>query len=130
MKTTLRKVLVCDDSMLIRKKLKEQLLANWELDVLEASDGQEAVELCLVSSPELVFLDIVMPKKNGLEALSEIKAARPETIVIMASSVGTEGNLKKAIDLGADDFIQKPLTLESVGRMIAKYMADREGQHV
>jgi two-component system chemotaxis response regulator CheY len=129
-KTTLRKVLVCDDSMLIRKKLKEQLLANWELDVLEASDGQEAVELCLVSSPELVFLDIVMPKKNGLEALSEIKAARPETIVIMASSVGTEGNLKKAIDLAADDFIQKPLTLESVGRMIAKYMADREGQHV
>ncbi len=65
-------VLVCDDSMLVRKKLRNQLLALAEMDVLEAEDGATAVELYRENKPDLVFMDIVMPVKDGIVALEEI----------------------------------------------------------
>jgi two-component system chemotaxis response regulator CheY len=130
MDTTSYNVLVCDDSMLIRKKLRE-LLEKWDrIKVLEAINGVDAVQACHTMEPTLVFLDIVMPEKDGIEALIEIKQANPSIIVIMASSVGTEGNLKKAIKAGADDFIQKPILSENVERLITKYIFQREEQNV
>jgi len=115
-------VLICDDSMLIRKKLKGVLDTVERLEVIEANNGEEAVAICRDTPPALVFMDIVMPEMNGLDALQNIKALRPETVVVMASSAGTENNLRKALALGADDFIQKPIAGNEVLRMIDKYV--------
>lgn len=80
-----------------------------KVEVYEAPDGQTAVQLYKEIKPSVVFLDITMPVKNGLEALEEIIKFDNEAKVIMASSAGTKEHLKKAIDIGASDFIQKPI---------------------
>lgn len=107
------KFLVCDDSKLMRMKMSEILkkleTPEIKVEVFEASDGQEAVRLYKEIKPCVVFLDITMPVKSGLEALEEIVKFDNEAKVIMASSVGTKEHLKRAIDLGASDFIQKPV---------------------
>lgn len=115
------KILVCDDSILSRKKLKNCLITLGCPDVFEASDGEEAVIQFEANKPDIVFMDIVMPKKNGIEALSEILAISPETTVIMASSVGTQSSLKDAIKVGAKDFLQKPIDNEQVKKLINTY---------
>lgn len=92
------KILICDDSMLMRKKLKDSLTLCGPFDILEATDGQKAVDTYKEKNPDLVFMDIVMPVKDGIQAVSEIKDFDENAKVVMASSSGTKENLKKAIN--------------------------------
>ena len=79
-----------------------------EYDIVEAANGQESVEVFKKYTPDLVFLDIVMPDKNGIDALNEMKAVNAGVKVVILSSSGTRNHLKAAMDAGASDFIQKP----------------------
>jgi len=112
------KVLVCDDSMLIRKKLKEVLKICGCDDIVEASNGQEAIEVYKESNPDLVFMDIIMPLKNGIEAVKEIIEFDKEAKVVMASSAGTKEHVKAAIKAGAFEFVQKPWEKEQINKII------------
>lgn len=112
------KVLVCDDSILSRKKLKDCIAALGCGEIYEAADGEEAVERFKTYHPDLVFMDIVMPKKDGIGAVTEILQEDSNAKVVMASSVGTQSFLKDAIKAGAYDFLQKPLDPEQVKRII------------
>lgn len=114
------KVLVCDDSVLVRKQMSKILGSFGITNVEEASDGVQAVDKYAGFMPDIVFMDIVMPEKSGVDALKDIVSLNPAAKVVMASSVGTQGNLKEAIENGAYDFIQKPLTEESVGKILDK----------
>ncbi len=114
------KVLICDDSMLIRKKLKTSLAAMGVSEVFEASDGEQAVSVYKEKSPDLTLMDIVMPKMSGVDALKAILAADSHAKVVMASSVGTQENLKDAINAGAFDFLQKPVTDDQLKALITK----------
>lgn len=108
------KVLVCDDSILSRKKMKDFLIAAGCEAVYEASDGEAAVEVYKDKKPDIVFMDIVMPKKDGIGAVKEIIALDGTAKIVMASSVGTQSLLKDALKAGAVDFLQKPITNESL----------------
>ncbi|MGX6445291.1 response regulator [Neobacillus sp. K501] len=119
------KVLICDDSLLIRKKLRETLEKCDCKEIFEAENGIAAVAVAKESKPDLVFMDIIMPDKDGIEALIEIKEINPNAKVVMASSVGTKEHLKKALENGAYDFIQKPLSPEAITHLIEKVL--REG---
>lgn len=121
------KVLICDDSLLIRKKLREMLEKCNCYEIYEAENGLRAVELVKENQFDLVFLDIIMPEKDGIEALEEMKKQNPKVRVVMASSAGTKGNLKKALENGAYDFIQKPITLEAVANIIEKVLKEEKG---
>ena len=112
------KVLVCDDSMLIRKKLKEVLRSCGCNDIVEASNGQEAVDIYKESNPDLVFMDIIMPFKNGIEAVIEIIEFDKDAKVVMASSAGTKEHVKEAIKAGAFEFVQKPWKKEQIIKII------------
>lgn len=101
-------ILICDDSLLVRKKMKDCLMECGDFNIFEAASGQSSVEMFTQHNPDLVFLDIVMPDKNGIDALNEMKAIRKDVKVIMLSSSGTRTHLKAAMDAGASDFIQKP----------------------
>lgn len=118
-------ILLCDDSMLVRKKLKDALIKEGFKNVYEANDGEEAISFCEMEQPDIVLLDLIMPKKDGMQALEEIKRANPAIYVVIASSVGTQSNLIKSIKLGADDFLQKPLTMESILKITNKIMERR-----
>ncbi|MFA9380117.1 MAG: response regulator, partial [Acetanaerobacterium sp.] len=97
MKITEMKVLVCDDSILVRKKFRELLARIGCGTVLEAADGEQALSMFKEHSPDIVFMDIIMPKKTGLEALKDIRTYNGDARVVIASSVGTQSHLKEAI---------------------------------
>ena len=114
-----KKILVCDDSVLARKQLMDAVKEVSEGAVfIEGKNGSEAVDLYKSEKPDLVFMDIVMPEKDGNTALSEIKEFDNEAVIIIVSSVGTQDQLKKAIQLGAKDFIQKPFEKSQIQEII------------
>jgi len=112
------KILVCDDSSLIRKQLKD-LLVTMDCEVFEAANGRIVVEVFKEVKPDVVFMDIVMPEVDGLEALKNIKMYDKEAKVVMLSSVGTSAKLVQALKNGAMDFIQKPYTTEQIEKIVA-----------
>lgn len=114
MSESLFKILICDDSMLMRKRLKESLDLCGSFEILEATDGQQAVNIYKERRPDLVFMDIVMPVKDGIQAVAEIKDFDKKAKVVIASSSGTKEHLRKAIGAGAFDFIQKPWEQEQI----------------
>ena len=120
------KVMVCDDSIFVRKKMRDILALLGVNDVIEAEDGQQAVDKYKSENPTLVFMDIIMPEKDGVEALSEIMAFDSGARVVMASSVGTQKNLKDAITAGAYDFLQKPIETADIARIIKKASAQNK----
>ena len=103
------RILICDDSILARKSLSGVLKNFGYTDITEVSNGEDAVEYCKNNGPDLIFLDIVMPIKDGVTATGEIIADNPDAKIIIVSSVGTQTHIKEAIKAGAKDFIQKPI---------------------
>ena len=101
-------ILICDDSLLVRRKMRDCLTEIGGFNIVEAANGQIAVDMFRQHKPDLVFLDIVMPDKTGIEALNEMKGIEVPSKIIMLSSSGIRAHLKEAMDAGADDFIQKP----------------------
>ncbi len=119
------KVQISDDSVLVRKKMKDHLATLGITTVFEAVNGNEAVETYKANKPDVVFMDIVMPEKSGVEALIDILAYDSSAKVVMASSVGTQDNLKIAIAAGAYEFLQKPVNFDDVTKIIEK-IAERK----
>ena len=117
------KFLICDDSILARKQIKDVIATLGEPTILEASDGQGAIDIYKEHKPQLVFLDIVMPKKDGNIAIEEIIAFDSKAKIIIVSSVGTQSQLKCALEAGATDFIQKPFNKEHIIDAINKHLA-------
>ncbi|MDP4094278.1 MAG: response regulator [Bacillota bacterium] len=113
------KILICDDSILIRKQLKEYLNDCGCTEIVEASDGQMSVDMYKKSKPDLVFMDIVMPVKGGIDAVTEILEFDKNAKVVMASSSGTKTHLKKALEAGAYEFIQKPFDENQIKNILA-----------
>ena len=111
------KILISDDSKLLRKKLREEL-ENLGCEVIEAENGKEAVMKDLQEQPDGVILDIVRPEVGGIEALQVIKEVNPEIPVVMLSSAGTPQKLMETLKLGALDFIQKPYTSGQIKRVV------------
>ncbi|SCP95117.1 response regulator [Anaerobium acetethylicum] len=112
------KILITDDSVLARKKLKDYLASLGCQHIYEVSDGQQAIDSYKINKPDLVFLDIIMPVKDGITVVNEILEFDPKARVVMASSVGTQSYLKEALKAGAIDFLQKPLDNELVKKVV------------
>lgn len=119
------KILICDDSILARKQLKDIIRKCGYDNFLEAANGEQAISVYKESKPDLVFLDIVMPEKDGVQAVHEIRQFDPEAYIIIVSSVGTKSQLKAAIMEGAHDFIQKPYSSSSIERIVKKRFEGR-----
>lgn len=119
------KILIGDDSILARKQLKDIILLNGTPTFFEASNGQETIELYKKESPDIVFLDIVMPVKDGNAAIREIIEYDKNAEIIVVSSVGTQSQLKAAIEAGAKDFVQKPLNPDAIHHIITSRFEGR-----
>ena len=119
------KILITDDSILARKQLKDIISTLGSPVFIEAKDGQDAIDKYKGNQPDLVFLEIVMPKKDGNTAIEEIIAHDPKATIIIASSVGTQSQLKLALEAGAKDFIQKPLNKEQVIGVVQRFLEGR-----
>ena len=113
------KVLIGDDSILARKRLKDVLASMGATHFVEAVNGKETVEKYISEKPDVVFLDIIMPIKDGITAVKEIMEADANAQIIIVSSVGTQQQLKAAIEAGAKDFIQKPINADQISAIVS-----------
>lgn len=120
------KILVSDDSILARKQLKDVISKHTpDVTFVEASNGQEAIDLFREERPDMVFLDIVMPIKDGIEATRGIIEIDRSADIIIVSSVGTKMQLKAAIEAGARDFIQKPMNPAQVENVLESHLGGK-----
>jgi len=102
------KIMIIDDSILARKQLKDVLTSMGFQNFTEAINGEEAITIYRDFQPDIAFLDIVMPKKDGIAVVRELREFDKNAYIVMVSSVGTQRQLKAAIEAGAVEFVQKP----------------------
>ena len=112
------RVMIVDDSLFMRRMLRDILVEEGFEITAEASDGEEAVALYRQHRPDLTTLDIAMPNKTGIEALREIMAFDPEARVVMCSAIGQEALYDAAARAGAKAYILKPFNPELVAKVV------------
>ena len=107
-------IVIADDNDMMRGILRGMLRGE-EYDVIgEARNGQAAIDIVDRLKPDIVCMDVMMPEKNGIEALCEIKLARPETEVVMVTSNSDPETVQESIQNGASGFIIKPFNAARV----------------
>ena len=112
---TEKKILVVDDEPFILRSLTFILKKNgYEVD--SATNGEEAIEAILSGHPRLVFLDLMMPKKNGLEICTEVRrnAELNDVHIIMLTAKGQEQDREKGLKAGANEYLTKPFSPSKV----------------
>lgn len=117
------RVVVVDDSKMSRKILRNILEENGYAVVEEATDGEEAIAAYMQYKPDIITLDITMPKLDGIGALKEIMAADKNAKVVMISAAGQQQKIIEALKLGAEKFITKPFEQSEVVNCINAMMA-------
>ena len=107
-------VLICDDSMFARQMTRKMVEATGCTVIGEAEDGEEAVEKFAALKPELLMVDLVMPRCGGTEAIRRIRASHPEARIVVCSAMGQDKLVKDALDAGAKSFVMKPARPEAI----------------
>ena len=117
-----KRMLIVDDALIMRARIKEIAeRSGWEV-AGEARDGEEAVAMYREINPDLMTLDIVMPKMDGVTALKTVLADDPDARVVMVSAVDQREKLTECIQTGALDFIVKPFDAERLAGLFEKYL--------
>jgi two-component system chemotaxis response regulator CheY len=116
------KILVADDASFMRLMIRQILSRRETIEIWEAENGQVAVDLFCKQKPDLIFLDITMPIKDGLETLQEMLTLNPQAKVIMCSAVAQEKVVQRAIEMGATDFLTKPFRANKLLEIVNKYL--------
>ena len=106
-------IVVVEDDEPIRRGLVDALVYSG-YEVRESGDGAAGLELCLSAEPDLVLLDIMMPRMDGIEVFGHLRAARPDTPVIFLTARGEERDRIQGLRLGADDYIVKPFSIDEL----------------
>ena len=109
------RVLIVDDHALFRRGLQMVLEGEADIDVVgEASDGHEAVERAEATTPDVVLMDVRMPKRSGIEATRVIKETLPSSKILMLTISDEEADLYEAIKAGASGYLLKEISIEEV----------------
>jgi two-component system chemotaxis response regulator CheY len=123
MAMTAKRVLIVDDALIMRKRIRDIAEeAGWQV-AGEAKDGTEAVALYQREKPDLVTLDIVMPNLDGVSALRQMIHDDPRARVVMVSAVNQKDKLAECIQIGAIDFIVKPFEKAALRGLFEKYLS-------
>jgi DNA-binding response OmpR family regulator len=112
------KVLIVDDEAYIRLLLEQTLedLEERGVELLTADNGQDALDIIQASQPQLVFLDVMMPKMNGFDVCSKVKheLGLKQIYVVMLTAKGQEFDRQKGEEVGADTYMTKPFDPDEI----------------
>ena len=122
-------ILIVDDDPTVRLIARE-LLRGEDHAIVEADDGNEALKIIGVLAVDLVVLDMLMPNKDGLETIVELRKLQPDIRILAISSGGQMGRgvlLRTALVVGADECLQKPLRLETFADTVTRLLTRPSG---
>jgi DNA-binding NarL/FixJ family response regulator len=121
------RVLVVEDSTIFRTLLKETLQSRFpSMEILEAVDGEEAMEEITARLPDLIFMDVKLPGENGLDLTAKIKAKYPDVIVIVLTSYDTPEYREAAVKAKANHFLAKgSSSREGILTLVESILGDR-----
>jgi two-component system chemotaxis response regulator CheY len=115
-----KRALVVDDSPYNRSVLSA-ILKRMNLAVDLAEDGEEGVQKYLATKPDIVFLDFVMPKMNGVQAIQEIRKVNADVLLIMVTSISASEDVTQAKAAGANAYILKPYAPDKIRDILKKF---------
>ena len=117
------KLLIADDEPNIVISL-EYLMKREGYEVTVARDGQEAIDAILRERPDLVLLDVMMPKKTGFEVCQEVRAHEQvkDTLILMLTAKGREADVAKGMALGVNDYVTKPFSTKELARRVREML--------
>lgn len=122
----IKKILVVDDASFMRTVLKDIIKSNGlATEILEAGDGVDGVKAYQTSKPDLVTMDVNMPRADGIQALRAIMKIDPTAKVVMVTSVEQKQIVQDAMKLGARDYIVKPFDKTTVGLVLNKVLRQK-----
>jgi CheY-like chemotaxis protein len=116
-------VLIVDDEKFVRELIKIKL-GRCGLTVIEAENGFEAIEIARTRRPDLILMDVMMPKMNGFEACEKLKSI-PETAripIIMLTARGEQDNQVRGVSLGAADYMSKPFSPQKLAELVIEIL--------
>lgn len=115
-----KKLLIVDDEAHIRMLLEQSLeeLEDEDVEILQAANGLDALTLIREEKPNLVFLDVMMPKMNGMEVCSKVKKelGMTEIVIILLTAKGQEVDKQQGLEVGADEYMTKPFDPDAILR--------------
>jgi len=118
-----KKVLIVDDAAFIRNRIKKVVEKIENADVIgEASNGDEAITLYKKLKPDLVTMDLIMPKSDGIKAIEEIIKIDKKAKIVVVSAMGQELTITDALGKGAKEYIKKPFKDEDLYRTIERFL--------
>jgi two-component system chemotaxis response regulator CheY len=125
-----KKILICDDTLFMRVTLKNILSNSGYQEILQAENGQDALQKYAANKPDLVLMDITMPVLDGISATKQIKAKFPDAKIAMCTALGQKNMVIEAIQAGAKDFIVKPFTPDKVIETVQRLIGTADDEEV
>lgn len=122
---TRKKILLVDDSTTILM-MERMILTKGPYDLLTASNGEEAVERALTEKPDLILMDVVMPKMNGFDACRRIRGEESikDTPIIMVTTRGEVPNVETGFQAGCNDYVTKPINGAELVAKLKTYLGE------
>jgi len=107
---TKHRILLVDDN-LANRELLEAYVVDLDCETASAEDGQQAIEMAASFKPDLILLDVMMPKLSGFEVCQKLKSdpVLKNTMVLMVTALNELGDIERAVDAGTNDFLSKPV---------------------
>ena len=120
-----KKILLVDDSATILM-MERMILTKFPYDIVTAADGEQAITRAVAEQPDLILMDVVMPKMNGFDAcrrLREIESLRA-TPIIMVTTRGEQTNVESGYESGCNDYVTKPINSVELLAKIRNYLEE------
>ena len=121
------KTLLVDD-VALNIKVVEKMISPFKFQVRPASNGEQALKAIAEEQPDLILLDLMMPIMDGFETLQRIRAGEagdPNVVVIILSALNSEKDIIRGMNLGANDFITKPVIMQRLNNVIEKHLQEK-----
>ncbi len=124
--STRDRVLIADDNE-ANVELLEAYLADMDVETAVAVDGQDTLDKAASFKPDLILLDVMMPKLSGFEVCQKIKSnpATKQIMILMVTALNEHGDMERAVDAGTDDFLSKPVDKTSLVKRVENMLKFR-----
>lgn len=112
------KLLIVDDSLVVRNAIQRSVDEGTISEVFRAEDGEEAVSIFTRERPDMVTMDLTLPRLDGLDAIRRIRQVAPRTSILVISALNSHKTAMEAIALGACGFLTKPFTTREIAEAL------------